>query len=471
MTPSVCGWHNLGDDLQLKILSIFTQGRGDKDSLNTLLQTSRSLRTLVSSLIHKIEVRSIDALAKFPRHATITAMKLNLVLELPAMLSWLVIASSAGTRLNSVTDISVLPCHLSNAPQMDAASVAPFIIAIGQACPNLQGLAVGHLDVHHREPIVALFTAIGLHLPNLSSLKIGIPSGSNLLSSWNIDWAASLPRGLKVLHLPFNDLHHDLLQHLLQMPQLEEVRVRSIDASAGDGQQAWHSDACTWRKLQLRQLPSFQDVCRFTTWPAVSLALLDEYPAFWALGPPSPGQTQAVAKAATRLASCSGGMLHGKPFSIRWKYVPTEPESSAGIISALAPMADDITVLSLDNWTITTALIDELAQSLPHTSRLHFRRCTFTSEAWLRLLTLTSATALYFHASTKLGDRLPEHQVQLADAIAYALSVPHAMKIFFHEGCMSAFDMLAWKAFIPSLETRRTLLGVPPLTILADFKA
>ena len=89
MIPAFCGWHNLGDDLQLKILSIFTQGRGDKDSLNVLLQTSHALRILVSSLIHKIEIRSIDALATFPRHATITAMELNLIpqlgLELPAL--------------------------------------------------------------------------------------------------------------------------------------------------------------------------------------------------------------------------------------------------------------------------------------------------------------------------------------------------------------------------------------------------
>ena len=474
MIPTVCGWHNLGDDLQLKILSVFKQEGGDKDSLNALLQTSRALRILVSSLIHKIKIRSIDALAKFPRHATINAMELNLIpqlgLELPAMLTWLVIASSAGTRLNSVIDISVRLCHHSNAPQMDAASVAPFISAIGQACPNLQGLAVGHLDVHHREPIVALFSAIGLHLPNLTSLKISIPSGSNLLSDWNIDWAASLPRSLQILHLPSNYLHHELLQHLLQMPQLEEVEARSIIGASADRQQALQSDACTWRRLKLFIFPSFWDVCRFTTWPDLSLIIYPGHPARWTLNPHSPDQTRAVAKAATRLALCSGSMLRDKPFAIVWESVPTDPSLSAGILSALAPMADNIATLFLDNWTITAALLDELAQSLPHTSSLYLVRCTFTSEAWLRLLTLTSVRALYFLALTKPEDRLPEHQVQLVDVVAYTLSVPHAMKLFFHEGCMTASDMLAWKAFVPSLVTRRTLLGVPPLTILPDFK-
>ena len=248
--------------------------------------------------------------------------------------------------------------------------------------------------------------------------------------------------------------------------ELEEVRVRSICASDGDGQQALQSDACRWRRLQIGHFPSFWDVCRFTSWPTVCLALFGEYPACWTLGPPSPGQTQAVAQAATRLASCTGSMLHGKSFVISWESFPTDPASSAGIISALAPMAGNITALSLNNWTITAALLDELALSLPHTSRLHFRRCTFTSEAWLRLLTLASVTAIFFHAVTKPEDRLPEHQVRLLDAVAYTLSVPRAMKIYFQEGCLSASDLLAWRAFVPSLATRRSLLGVPPLTIL-----
>ena len=132
-------------------------------------------------------------------------MELNLIpqlgLELPAMLNWLVIASSAGTRLNSVTCISIWLRSRSNVILTDAASVASFIIAIGRACPDLRGLAVGHfvLREHHRDPMVAFFSAIGLHLHNLISLKISIPSGSDLLSDWNIDWAASRPRGLQIL--------------------------------------------------------------------------------------------------------------------------------------------------------------------------------------------------------------------------------------------------------------------------------
>ena len=470
MIPAFCGWHNLGDDLQLKILSIFTQGRGDKDSLNTLLQTSRSLRTLVSSLIHKIEVRSIDALAKFPRHATITAMRLNLlVLKLPAMLTWLVIASSAGTRLNSVTDVAIEQ-HRS-ALQRDAAAVAPFINAIGLACPNLRGLEAPWVldDVRDKEPTVALFTAIGLHLPNITSLKIRLCDDPlSRLSDLNIDWASSLPRGLQTLHLS-NGLHHELLQHLLQMPHLKEVHALSI-ASSADGQQALQSDACGWRKLQLLILPSFRDVCRFTKWPAAALMLFPRYHPWesaWELGPPSLGQTQAVAKAATRLATCSGSLLRGKPFVIRWGSFPTDPASSAGIISALAPMAGNITAIGLDTWAITAALFDELEQSLPHTNCLNFHRCTFTSEAWLRLLTLTSVTALNFHAAITT---LPEHQVQLLDVVAFTLSVPRAMKIYFQEGCMCASDLLAWKSFLPSLATRRTLLGVPPVALLADLK-
>ena len=56
--------------------------------------------------------------------------------------------------------------------------------------------------------------------------------------------------------------------------------------------------------------------------------------------------------------------------------------------------------------------------------------------------------------------------MRLLDAVAYTLSVPRAMKIYFQEGCLSASDLLAWRAFVPSLATRRSLLGVLPLTIL-----
>ena len=143
--------------------------------------------------------------------------------------------------------------------------------------------------------MVALLTAIGLHLPNLAHLLEDLHL--RRLSGWNIDWASSLPRGLRQLLLPFKDLHHDLLQHLLHMPQLEKVsvRMRSIDASDGDGHQLLHSDTCTWRKLQLGQLPSFRDMCRFTTWMARSLS-----GAFWHSPTPLSGCSVPPAQARPR---------------------------------------------------------------------------------------------------------------------------------------------------------------------------
>ena len=50
------GWGSLGHDLHFSILSVLKQQK-DKDSLQAVMQTSRDLRLLGSSLISAIDVR------------------------------------------------------------------------------------------------------------------------------------------------------------------------------------------------------------------------------------------------------------------------------------------------------------------------------------------------------------------------------------------------------------------------------
>ena len=61
-------WHSLGHDLHHSVLSVLKR-RKDKVSLQAVMQTSRDLRLLASSIISAIEVRDGSVLAHYPRHA------------------------------------------------------------------------------------------------------------------------------------------------------------------------------------------------------------------------------------------------------------------------------------------------------------------------------------------------------------------------------------------------------------------
>ena len=465
-------WSCLGSDLQLSILSSLKQ-QGDKDAIQAVLQTSRALRILASSLICKLEVCDIAALSRFPQHATITTIQLVMRpsesrahVELPDVPAWLATTSAAGRRLRAITTLSMTMPH---ARQQPGASLSALILAIGQAFPNLRDLSVDGLDRAADEPATAFFQALGKHLPNITTLCVLVNDANFCtLDVPGIDWAACLPAGICKIILDV-DLHPALLQQLAQMPSLTEVTAWALSMDmAGDGPSAVQSEACAWRMLKLVLFPSFEDVCRFSSWPRFSLQKDEhDHPNFsWILGPHSPEQTMALATAAARLATCTDIDLAwlACAFTIGWTDFPSEETASAiGVISALAPLADKLLALRLEGWTISAAILDELALALPHTHSLDFTDCIITSSAWVRLLTLTSVTRLSF--SKEFGNQPARLRPKLHEATAFAASVPRAMALSLGQGVLEAADVGAWDTFLESLEMRRMVLGLPMLTI------
>ena len=485
-------WDSLDNNLQLSILTLLIQQR-DQQSLQALLQSSRGLRLLVSSLIRAIEIRAIDALERFPRHATaITSVQLVIVssargrMEPSRALTFLAAARLLATcgRLALATHVQLeLPLELEEhtAPSMDV-----LMESLGHACPMLRSLVVNQLHRDDEYATVAFFRGLGRALPGLVELEVAIHDDSSDydLDIAGIDWAACLPPGLRKLHLPATHLHHELLDHLVQMPGLEDVAALSLSIMRErlGAERTLRSEACTWRALKLVLLPNFQRVCSFTAWPAgMQLAQLKRLsgdgPLCWKLIPllgyaARQHQVQAVAAAAARLATCSCRDLawHGRTFSIGWfrnwdtedVFLP-EPADAAGVISALAPLANKIPTLCLKNWEVTAELLDEIALALPQTHGLLLKSCFVDSGAWTRLLSLSSVTELGFS-----GEHPLREQVTLLEATSFALSVPRAMTLWFggdRGDVMSDIDQAEWDSFVLSLPTRRRDSGLPPITI------
>ena len=483
----ISGWDDLGTDLQLSILSVLRQ-QADRESLQAVLQTSHTMQLLASSLIHAAVVCDAEVLtSRFPRHATLASMQLVMqpaenkptdpYIGIAAVIPWLETsyASGCSSRLRCVTDVKLkLPYDEGERWQQDEALVVAIIEALSRACPGLRSLCVHNLDRDNETLMIAFFKALVEHLPGLAELEVGL--GSEYLFDLRIagiDWAASLPPALCKLTLPLIDVDLSLLQHLVRMPKLVEVEAHRLPEKDGDSwiQSPLDSDSCAWQVLKLANLPSFNTVCQFTAWPRVLLNMTNsDFKCFsnWQLDPPCPAQTAAVLTAAERLTTCSyTASALGDLFIIKWEERLQDPASAAGIISALAPLARMIPKLRLINWPISAALLDEVAQALPQTSDIAFQYgCSMTSDAWVRLLTLTSVTHISFFLMGK--------SIQLADFVSFMTAVPRAISVGFDRRyipvmdfapVMSASDLEAWDRFEPSLAQRRRDMGLPPLTI------
>ena len=483
----ISGWDNLGTDLQLSILSVLRQ-QADKDSLQAVLQASHMMQLLASSLIHAAVVCDAEVLiSRFPRHATLTSMQLVMeppgnkpadpCIEMAVVISWMELnyASGISNSLRCVTDVKVeLPYDAGG--QQDKALVVAAIEALSHACPGLRSFCVNNLDRYNEALMIAFFIALGQHLPRLTELEIRVETTDSFdFEIAGIDWAACLPPALRKITLPFIDVDRSLMQHLVQMPKLVEVAAYSfcVLLQKEDGESIFKldPDLCSWQLLKLAILPSFNAVSQFTAWPRVLIECIPSFEPFsnWQLGPPCPAQTAAVATAAERLSTCTYTPLAlGDFFVISWEKRPKDPASAAGIILALAPLAGLIPKLLLKNWPINAALLDEVAQALPHTSNIAFELgCSLTSDAWVRLLTLTSVTEISF--------LLMGETIQLADFVSFMTAVPRAMHVGLAHGCLpildfcspllSASDLEAWDRFEPLLAQRRIALGLPALTI------
>ena len=454
----------LGNDLQSEVFKALRRN-ADNSSIQAILQASRNLRLRASAFIHKLVVWDEDAMIHFPRHAVITSLELQL--RLISVDEWLNAAEPTG-RLLHVTraHLAVQRPHVDDwgAIANDVGLAALLVPALAHACPNLSSLVVSSYNQSREILTRSFFEALRDHLPNLSQLEFEETQLNYApldLSHAGIDWAACLPAGLTMLHLGHVNLHHSLLQQLVRMPHLVDVQAWSLSARYDDLQLPVQSDACAWRKLQLGELfPDFREVCRFTSWPSsVKLVKpwstpLESHTFHWDIMP-DVDQTDTVATAAQKLSTCD--LSSSGTFKVSWQNLPEGPASPIRIISALAPLAASIPALCLENCPITASLLDQLARSLPHTHTLFLKCCAISNDAWVRLLTLSSVTALSFKS-----------RVPLAEAVALAASVPRALQLWLDEKVLRNFgarNRASWDVFVASLAERRMASGLPPVII------
>ena len=370
------GWHSLGQDLHLSILSVLKH-QEDKGSLQAVLQTSRDLRLLASSLISSIEIRDASALSNYPRHAAaIVSMRLRMRpspgvahMEPPFMVTWLSqITMAACNRFAAVTIVHVeLPGVLLT---VDPATMDSLLASIGRACPNLRSLRMDGIHRAQEDLIQAMFAAIGQHLPGIIELQLELDLDVYCddfdFAINGIDWAACLPRGLQKFRSEVG-LHHELLQQLVLMPSLTEVTVwcLSVDLEVLFDVQ---SESCAWRTLSLigvSRFPFYWELARFTA--AMPLLHLNcDEPFEWYVGH-GEEEHAMVAEAAAWLSQ-----IRNCPTELTLELSrAVAATSTAGIFSSLAPLTSLVT-LQLDKWPVSEETLEELALGgAPQRGRAH----------------------------------------------------------------------------------------------------
>ena len=467
---STNGWLSLGDDLQLSILSALMQrehkySRPDKDSLQAVMQTSRDLRRLASSLISSIEIRDASALVHYPRHAAIKSMRLAMKpcearswrpfaahMEPCCMVTWLQAISSACNRLAAVTIVRV---KLPGMPQaIDPATMDSLLASIARACPNLRCLSIEGI-MREEDLVRAMFAAIGQHLPRVIELQLELEDGEDLdFAIAAIDWAACLPRSLQKFKSTV-DLHHALLQQLVLMPSLTEVEVFSLSyADEGDlrPEVLLQSDACAWRSLRVwGDFPSYLDLARLPAMPLLCLTY-DGDPLMWA---DTAVEGPVMAKAAAWLSQ-----IRNCPKKLVLELSSAAAATTAGLISSLAPLSAQLHSLELRFCPVTERTLDELAVALPNVHELILSSCTIFDSAWTRMVTLLSVTDLTINrvrGGVPSEVLLPEGDylvIPLAQIIAFVSAISRPMTLTFKGGVVSIEDRAGWEAF--KAEQRRS---------------
>ena len=473
-TGSFCCWQSLGHDLQLLILSVLKL-QDDKANLQAMMQTSRELRLLASSLISSIEVRDAFALDHYPKLAAdITSMRLwmrpcpgEAHMEPLGLVSWLQSTLTTCERLAAVTCVRVELPQPSEADTMDPVDMDSLLASIGQACPSLRCLRMDGIDRRDEDLIRAMFTAIVQHLPNIVELQLELDRESADNHGWHfniagIDWAACLPRGLQKFRSSVH-LHHNLLQHLVQMLVLVEVTVYSL----GDEATAVQSDGCPWRVLRIPDFQTWKSFGRFTAAMPSLLLCPDDPNYYWELDATSQVEAPAVAKVAAWLSQIRNCP---KELSIGWASLPdTASTSTAGIISALAPLSG-LAFLELEHWPVTEATMNELALALPNVGKLALESCSISSGAWLRMLSMTSVRSLTItgqqaSATSAMDGTAVGVTIPLSQIVAFASDVLHPMTLTLDYESMSMADWAGWEAIKEELEEQRRDMGLPKITV------
>ena len=153
-------------------------------------------------------------------------------------------------------------------------------------------------------------------------------------------------------------------------------------------------DPCRLKTLHLKHLPSIQSISYLTHWPETLKTQCVEDPAllFWLLPQPNVNVNQAAQiEAASFWAARS---FHKCPFFglyLEFKHFPNESDDmqcALLIQQGLSPLRDSISILVLKNWRVTPAVLEAIANHLPHLVSLSFDNQTiFHPDAWERLLT------------------------------------------------------------------------------------
>ena len=461
-------WQSLGPDMHRAILTVLQQ-RKDKDSMQAIMQTSRGLRLIASSLISRIDVYDARALACFPKFAALTSMRLGLMLrtggaelEPYALVAWLQATSAVSNRLETVTDVLVILMD------MDAVTLGSLIESLARACPNLRSLHIGDIDRQNENLVVIMLMSIGLHFPRLTELRLELDASGLQDRDYNfniagINWAGCLPRGLQKFRSSVH-LHHELLQQLAQMPSLTDVTVWSL-YSLEPGQEEEErrevqSHTCAWKKLDILgdRFPTHAELCSFTAWPQQLRLFFDRNLEIgWTLDAKIPYSRQClvVETAADRLSHClnPSDYFGWDDFSLGWGQAIPDTASAVGFVSALAPMRGlAIPRLTLDHWPVTDRTLDELVMALPFADELTLVDCSISSGAWLRMLSLTPVTHLC----------LVRTPVPLAQVVAFASAVSRPMVL----RCLGSTDQPGWDDFQGALMEQRRLTCLPLIEVI-----
>ena len=220
----------------------------DKDSLQALMQTSRELCLIISSMIHTVKiVDTCDSVHEaFPRHATIRSLRLG-ISALAKTVAWIrAYAASSPKASDRLLLLESLEFDLKSLGIVPG-DVAALLDAMSQLCPNVR-----RLNVHprrEREVDLALLRSLGRTFPHLTELSLGrcwfdfFP-----LQDSFIDWSACIPPKLTKLSMPESKLPRKLIQHLVQMPSLVEVDACSLDDQTNGG--PIETEACAWKVLR-----------------------------------------------------------------------------------------------------------------------------------------------------------------------------------------------------------------------------
>ena len=476
--PNVDQPRHLSGDIHSIIVS-FLWRQNDQASVNAFMQTSRELRLRTSALISKIKLTDMLALRHFPRHATLRTLDLALPVEKATM--WLqAIWTVVPERLRPVSKIQVHTDCICNDYDLEAMpdhlEALPGVISY--ACPNTTSLELVSLIGGSADDTTSFLQALGEHkLPHLVELRVGrLPVGE--IVEVDVKWsptqmAACFPPGLRKLALPCVDIHHELLQYLVNLPSLVELEAFSL---CPDGTQgpflAVHSEACMWQILRLQELPHWGLISSFTTWPTgLRLEVLPPaaedkpwmYKAFeWGLDAPSFKLASAVGEAATKLAASIDDPLHLLSHQRHDLVLAFDnimgPEASdvaaaVALISALAPLDGILRGIRLGRWRLTAEVLQALTASLPNTVRLGLEDCVMNNGVWQRLTVQPRLERLSF-----LGDT----QIALSKALLLAKGVRQRMEISVGLGCMTAVDKAAMPEAVASLAGQRSQ---PPVVI------